>query len=216
MAGTIGAQAPTRAPPALLAPQTIAQTTGDFYLVVYPHPLLGTGSGANKPWLQEIPDPVTKICWQTVVEMHPATAKRLGVENGDHVTVRTAAGSITAAALTYIGIRPDTVAIAAGRGHVGAGRYAKAGHNAFDLLPYVEDRAGSVSLVATKATVSAAPGYELIVTTEGSARQHGRGIAQAVTIAELTGSEKPEEGEKVLAPLAGLRRQQLDPIALRG
>jgi anaerobic selenocysteine-containing dehydrogenase/Fe-S-cluster-containing dehydrogenase component len=186
MSGTIGSMPVPRTAPAPIAQGTLAQTSGDYFLMVYPHPLLGTGAGANKPWLQEIPDPVTKICWQTVIEMHPATAKRLGVSNGDHVTVQTAAGSLTAPALTYIGIRPDTVAIAAGRGHsAAAGRYAKAGLNAFDLLPYVEDRAGSVSFISTKAKVSAASGHSLIVTTEGSARQHGRGIAQAVLVAEL-------------------------------
>ncbi|HYN81603.1 MAG TPA: molybdopterin-dependent oxidoreductase [Gemmatimonadaceae bacterium] len=185
MAGTLGATPAARAAAASIGQRTLAQTTGDYFLMVYPHPLLGTGAGANKPWLQEIPDPVTKICWQTVVEMHPATAKRLGVANGDHVTVQTAAGSLTAPALIYIGIRPDTVAIAAGRGHsAAAGRYAKAGLNAFDLLPYVEDRAGSVSY-ATKANVSVAAGHSLIVTTEGSARQHGRGIGQAVLVADL-------------------------------
>ena len=35
---------------------------GDFFLVTYPSPVLGDGRGANKPWLQELPDPVTKIC----------------------------------------------------------------------------------------------------------------------------------------------------------
>ncbi len=34
------------------------------------------GRGANKPWLCEIPDPLTRIAWQTPVIMHPATAKR--------------------------------------------------------------------------------------------------------------------------------------------
>ena len=36
-----------------------------------------------------------KIAWQTVAEMHPATATELGVENGDHVNVQTAAGKLT-------------------------------------------------------------------------------------------------------------------------
>ena len=189
LAGTPAAHA---APPALSL-RPIAQTSGDFYLIVYPHPLLGTGAGANKPWLQEIPDPVTKICWQTVVEMHPSTAEHLGIENGDHVTVQTSAGSLTAPALTYLGIRPDTVAIAAGRGHVGAGRYAKAGSNAFDLLPYGEDAAGSVTLVSTKAKVSVASGNSLIVTTEGSARQHGRGIGQAILVTDLATAGKAEK-----------------------
>jgi molybdopterin-containing oxidoreductase family iron-sulfur binding subunit len=57
--------------------------------------------------------------------------------------------------------------------------------NAFDLLPYVEDRAGGLSLAAPKAKISAAAGHSLIVTTEGSARQHGRGIGQAIAVADL-------------------------------
>jgi len=193
MSGSLGATPTPRAAPPAIPPKPISQTTGNYYLMVYPHPLLGTGAGANKPWLQEIPDPVTKICWQTVVEMHPATAKQLGIENGDHVTVQTSAGSLTAPALTYPGIRPDTVAIAAGRGHTGAGRYAKAGSNAFDLLPYGEDASGSVTFVSTKAKVSVASGHSLIVTTEGSARQHGRGIGQAILVTDLA---EPEEHEK--------------------
>jgi molybdopterin-containing oxidoreductase family iron-sulfur binding subunit len=192
MAGTMGNTVAARTAPTPIASKPIGQTSGDYFLVVYPHPLIGTGAGANKPWLQEIPDPVTKICWQTVVEMHPATATKLGVKNGDHVNVQTSAGSLVAPVLTYIGIRPDTVAIAAGRGQVNAGRYAKAGLNAFDLLPYTENRSGGMGLVVTKAKISPASGYSLIVTTEGSSRQHGRGIGQAVMVADLKSGGKTE------------------------
>ena len=38
---------------------------------------LGDGRGANKPWLQEMPDPVTKTVWQTVVEIHPRRRRAL-------------------------------------------------------------------------------------------------------------------------------------------
>ena len=59
----------------------------------------------------------------------------LGIAQGDDVTVTTATGAITAPAYLYIGIRPDTVAIAAGRGHSAYGRYAAAcGANAMSLL----------------------------------------------------------------------------------
>ena len=165
--------------------QPLEQTTGNMYLVVYQHPLLGDGRGANKPWLQEIPDPVTKICWQTVAEMNPATAEKMGLANGDHVTIQTAAGTLTLPVLRYPGIQRDTVAIATGRGHVHAGRYAKAGVNPLAILPAQEDRAGGVAFVSTKVNVSKAGGYDHIVTTEGSARQHGRGIGQAIAIADL-------------------------------
>src|SRR5204862_3841647 len=39
--------------------------------------------------------------------------------------------------------------------------------------------------VSTKANVSKAGGFAQIVTTEGSSRQHGRGIGQAIAIADL-------------------------------
>lgn len=181
-------------PRAAPAPVTSAAGNGDFFLLVYPHPVLGTGAGANKPWLQELPDPVTKIAWQTVAEIHPSAAERLGVENGDHVTVETAAGRLTLPVYAYLGIRPDTVAIAAGRGHSeAAGRYARAGHNAFDLLPYSEDRSGATAYGFAKAKVTKDGGFSRLVTTEGSARQHGRGVGQAIAVADLAHGEPHRE-----------------------
>src|SRR5438105_5105500 len=184
-AGSLGGSTAPRPLPALHSTAPIEQSGGNMYLVVYPHPFIGDGRGANKPWLQEIPDPVTKICWQTVAEMNPATAERMGLANGDLVTVRTSVGSLTLPVLRYPGIQRDTVAIGTGRGHTHAGRYAKAGLNPLEILPVGEDRAGGVAFVSTKANVTKAGGYAHIVTTEGSARQHGRGIGQAIAIADL-------------------------------
>ena len=201
--GTLGGADTPRAIPAVRASTPIEQSSGNMYLVVYPHPLLGDGRGANKPWLQEIPDPVTKICWQTVAEMHPATAERMGLENGDHVTVRTSAGSMTLPVLRYLGTQRDTVAIATGRGHTLAGRYAKAGLNPLEILPAYEDRAGGVAYVSTKAEVTKTAGHSFIVTTEGSARQHGRGIGRAITLAELKSGAPGEVGHAITEPMAG-------------
>src|SRR5712671_3946784 len=183
--GSLGEASTARVVPAVRTAAPIEQSSGNMYLVVYSHPMLGDGRGANKPWLQEIPDPVTKICWQTVAEMNPATAEKMGLANGDLVTVQTSAGSLTLPVLRYPGTQRDTVAIGTGRGHTHAGRYAKAGLNALEILPVAEDRAGGVAFVSTKASVSKAGGYAQIVTTEGSARQHGRGIGQAIAIADL-------------------------------
>ncbi len=160
--------------------------TGDFYLTVQPSPVLGAGAGANKPWLQELPDPVSKIAWQSWIELHPATAARLGLEGGDHVTVTTAAGSLTAPVWPYLGVRQDTVHVALGRGHTAYGRYAMGiGVNALDALGATWNGAGQLAWTQARAQVAAAAGQSPLVTTEGSARQHGRGIAKALTAAEL-------------------------------
>ncbi|MGI8618590.1 MAG: molybdopterin-dependent oxidoreductase [Gemmatimonadaceae bacterium] len=191
-AGTIATGAASTAAVTAVASPSIESTRGDMYLMLYQHPLLGDGRGANKPWLQELPDPVTKICWQTVAEIHPRAAARMGVENGDLLTVATTTGSLTLPALLYLGVRDDTVAIAVGRGREGAGRYAIAGLNALDLLPAAaSDASGGIAYASTKARVSKAGGHHELVTTEGSARQHGRGIARAVAAASLGGGHAP-------------------------
>lgn len=188
------------------------QGEGEYQLLTYLSPTLGDGRGANKPWLQELPDPVTKICWQTVVEMHGETALALGIEDGDLVTVETGAGSLTAPALIYIGIRPDTIAVALGRGQgESAGRYAVAGENAYKILTQSEDtRSGAIVYGATRAKVTKASGNQRLVTTEGSGRQHGRNIAQATTVAEIIANTNSVEhhhfdGQASVEFLPGLR-----------
>ncbi|MBI1809570.1 MAG: 4Fe-4S dicluster domain-containing protein [Gemmatimonadetes bacterium] len=190
----------------------IGQSQGPFHLHVYRSPVLGDGRGANKPWLQELPDPVTKTLWQTVVELHPETARKLGLEEGDHATVETAQGSLTAPVYLYIGIRPDTVGIATGRGHTSYGRYANGcGVNPMTLLPVAEDaKSGAVTLVSTRAGVKKADGSSRLVTTEGSGRQHGRGIARAVSVADFIKGDLHDEKEEFVgqastAFLPGLR-----------
>ena len=183
-----------RRPPRRWSPSP--RRPGDFYLHVYPSPVLGTGAGANKPWLQELADPVTKIAWQSWVEVHPTVAERLDLQHGDLLTVTSATGSITAPVYIYLGVHPQTVAIALGRGHTAYGRYAEnIGINPLDLLGSVEDLgSGAIALTSTRVQIAKVGDHVQLVSTEGSARQHGRGIAQAMLASELRGGVTPVPG----------------------
>ena len=188
------------APLARRTPVRLAATapSGDYNFVTYFSSTLGDGRGANKPWLQELPDPVSKICWQSWVEVHPVTANKLGVTNGDVVEVKTTSGAVRAPVYLFLGIRPDTIAIPLGQGHTEYGRYAKGiGINAATILPLGTDGAGGRVLV-TKASLSKAGEVMALVSTEGSARQHGRGIAQAMVAGRsgLMAKEEPAEAEE--------------------
>lgn len=202
------ATAPESDAPGETAP--ITTQTGDFDLVVYPSATLGDGRGANRPWLQELPDPVTKISWQSWVEIHPLTARRLGIMPGDHVTVTTSAGAITAPAYPYLGVRQDTVAVATGQGHTGYGRYAeRVGVNALDALAGSPNGSGGLALTQLKASLTKTTERSPLVSTEGSARQHGRGVAQAVSAADLLAGRREEHeafpGDKEHEFLPGLK-----------
>lgn len=53
----------------------------DFELVLYTKTGLGDGQQANNPWLQEFPDPITRVSWDNYVTISQADAKEKGLEN---------------------------------------------------------------------------------------------------------------------------------------
>jgi anaerobic selenocysteine-containing dehydrogenase len=61
------------------------ETEYPFHFLPYEHLTLGLGSHANLPLAQELPDPMTSICWNSWIEVNPDTAAKLGVRDGDVV-----------------------------------------------------------------------------------------------------------------------------------
>lgn len=154
---------------------------GDFTFATYPHGLLYDGRGTNKPWLLENSDPVTKIAWHSWVEVHPDTARRLDVRDGEVLRLTSPHGSIEAPVFVYPGIRPDVLAVPLGFGHTHYGAYARGrGANALDLLgappgPFLP-------YLSTRVSAAKTGRYKDLATIAGVPRQLGRGIAEAITI----------------------------------
>ena len=182
---------------------------GDLALVVYPSPRFGGGEFANSAWMQELPDPVSKITWHSWLEMNPATAEERGLRDGDIVTVASPHGELDVPLWTYPGIRTDTVALAMGGGHVAMGRYANGnGVNPMQLLPAVaEQPSGGLVTLATSVTITPTGERRRLVQTDGSeGDQHDRPIAPAVQLATLGGElvvEEDEEHEELMELQAG-------------
>ena len=126
---------------------------GEFFFVPFVSPTLGE-AGANKPWLQELPDPTTTVMWNTWVEMNPETAHELGIENDDVVEVVSEAGSVEAAVYLYPAIRPDVIAMPFGQGHTAYGQFAAGrGANPADILGVHFNEAGDLAFAGMKVEV---------------------------------------------------------------
>lgn len=166
-------------------------------LLVHPSGRFGGGEFSNSPWMQELPDPVSKITWHSWLEINPHTAEEHGVGNGDIVLVTSPHGSLEVPVWLYPGIREDTVALAMGGGHTGMGRYADGnGVNALGLLPAeAEQPSGALVTLATKVMVKPTGQSRRIATVEGSDDQHDRPIAPAIQLALLGEVEHEVEGE---------------------
>jgi molybdopterin-containing oxidoreductase family iron-sulfur binding subunit len=70
-------------------------------LVLYTKTGMGDGQQANNPWLQEFPDPITRVSWDNYVTVSNADAKALGLSNeivangglnGSYATITTVDG----------------------------------------------------------------------------------------------------------------------------
>jgi hypothetical protein len=126
---------------------------GEFHLLPFVSPILGE-AGANKPWLQEVPDPTTTVMWNTWMEIHPEAADRLGIEDQDVVRVVSETGSLEATVYRYPAIRPDTVAIPFGQGHTAYGQFAeKRGANPMDLVGTRVNTAGDMAFASMKVRI---------------------------------------------------------------
>ncbi|MBV9775305.1 MAG: 4Fe-4S dicluster domain-containing protein [Gemmatimonadetes bacterium] len=192
------------APAAAVAPQYQplqfeGAADAKFHLVVYPSLKYLDGRTANRPWLLELPDPVTKVSWSSWVEIHPRTAKELGVEQGDILKVHSPYGSVEAPAYVYPGVRPDTVAIQMGLGHKAFGRFTEGrGVNPIDLLgPSVDPTTGEFAPYGMRVSVSKSagkPGFPEGLFEYGNRLQADREVAQAISFASITQRDRQGKG----------------------
>ncbi|MEW6217407.1 MAG: molybdopterin dinucleotide binding domain-containing protein, partial [Candidatus Bipolaricaulota bacterium] len=136
-----------------------------LHLVPYESISLSEGRGANQPWLQELPDPMTTARWNTWVEVNPLTATQLGVRDNDRVRIVSLEGQMEASVVVYPGIRPDAVAIPMGQGHSDYGRFAQGrGANVVGLIAPLEP--GRLAWASTRVRLERVPGAKPLARLE--------------------------------------------------
>jgi MoCo/4Fe-4S cofactor protein with predicted Tat translocation signal len=123
---------------------------GNTELVIYQKISIGTGKHAGNPWLQELPDPITKATWDNYAMISMTKAKELGIKlNNDYeyhpekpvVKVTVGNKTLELPVLVIPGMNGNTIAIAVGYGR--SEKFAKAsagaGQNAYPFTSYADD-----------------------------------------------------------------------------
>ncbi|HET6284325.1 MAG TPA: 4Fe-4S dicluster domain-containing protein, partial [Polyangia bacterium] len=144
---------------------------------------LRDGRHANNPWLQELPDPITRTTWGNVAIVPPELARRMQLVSGDLVSLRVGVREITLPAFVQPGQHRRTVSVALGYGRRAAGPAGNnAGANAFPLgaLTTAGRRTTSRDVVITRTG-----GRELLASAQTHLSSEGRPIALTITPAEL-------------------------------
>jgi molybdopterin-containing oxidoreductase family iron-sulfur binding subunit len=185
-----------------------ANTTGEGELVLlaYPSQNFYDGRSARLPMLQEIPDPVTKTAWGSYAELHPETARRLDLRQGDVVRVSTEVGAIELPVFPHETIRQDVIAIATGQGNQPVDpaapdpdlsqRRRSVGVNVLSILPgRLDARSGGLAWLSTRVGVQPVGRRAVVPHTQPGFDQEHRGFARSTSLAALLGHEEDHSKE---------------------
>lgn len=113
-------------------------------LVLYTKNSVGVGIQGNNPWLQEMPDPISKACWDNYLTVSPKQAEEWGIQIGDMstqlVNLTVAGQTIKVPALPQPGQKYGTVGLALGYGRTKAGKVADGlGVNAYPFIAFMNN-----------------------------------------------------------------------------
>lgn len=166
--------------------------------VAYEKVSIGTGSQANNPWLQELPDPISKATWDNYACISQKTASDLNLKQEDVVKVEVKGkGSVEVPVLVQPGLAHNTVAIAIGYGRTKAGKSADGvGVNVFPMA----------SAYAQEATVTATGETRRLAQTQTHQTVMGRtAVLQEAYLADFQKKRDAGKHEVLIHTSEGLK-----------
>jgi MoCo/4Fe-4S cofactor protein with predicted Tat translocation signal len=181
--------------------QTYVASKDKVELQLYSKVGLGDGTYANNPWLQELPDPISKVCWDNYATIGKVTADKLGVKDGDLVKVSTKNYSIESIpVLVQPGQANGTVGIAVGYGRTHGGKVAKdRGKNAFGFASY---DGVSYKYSVAEVTVEKVEGEYELAKTQTHQTIEGRNLIRETSLNEFI--KDPKSGNNYDAHIISL------------
>jgi len=188
-----------------------SKSAGEFELVLYTKTGMGDGQQANNPWLQEFPDPITRVSWDNYVTVSNADAKKYNLTNeivangglnGSYATITTADGLKleNVPVIVQPGQAVGTVGLALGYGRKAALKdEMQVGLNAYALYKNFK----SVQSV----TIAKANGVHEFACVQGQKTLMGRGDIIKETSLKTFNSEDPEHWNE--QPMVSLDHEEV-------
>jgi Fe-S-cluster-containing dehydrogenase component/anaerobic selenocysteine-containing dehydrogenase len=171
-----------------------------FELQLYETVGLRDGAHANNPWLQELPDPVTKVTWGNYAAIAPAVASRLGIGSGDVVALVAGTTRLELPAYVQPGQSPNVISVAVGYGRTRAGRVGT--DVGVNVYPLVQSLAGMRRYNRTGVTLTRTGRVDPLAATQTHHSMEGRAIVRQTTLAAM--ADPAGEGERLEEPAASL------------
>jgi len=165
-----------------------AGASSGLEIVFLPSASLHDGRFANDAWLQELPDPLTKLTWDNPALVGPKTAETVGVANQDVVKIDYAGRSLELPIWIVPGMADNVVAVTLGYGRRRAGRVGTG--IGFDTFPLRSSKAPGFD---GGVTISKSGRSYPLSATQNHGSMENRPLVRESTLAELRGPKKEVE-----------------------
>ena len=162
-------------------------------LSLYPSVALRDGSLSNVSWLQELPDPVTKICWDNYASVSLQLAESLKLKEGQVVRIKVGPAEVRAPVHIQPGQEENSISIAVGYGQSWGQVNKGVGVNAYPLVEAIGIQrvfAGlPCEIIKTSESV-------LLASTQEHHTMHGRDIVREQTLDQFLHSDEVSQAPK--------------------
>jgi MoCo/4Fe-4S cofactor protein with predicted Tat translocation signal len=147
-------------------------------VIFYRDAKVDDGRYSNNGWMQELPDPITKMTWDNAVLISRKTARELGVANGDIVEISLNGKTVSGPIWTQPGMADYSLGLAFGYGREKAGRVGTGvGFNAYKIF--------SGKYIETGATIKKTGGTYTLACTQHHWSMEGRPAVREANLAEF-------------------------------
>jgi molybdopterin-containing oxidoreductase family iron-sulfur binding subunit len=180
---------------AAIAKTQTAKAEDRYELHLYESVALRDGRHANNPWLQELPDPVTKVTWGNYAAVAPALAAKLNLSDGDIIRLKTESQQLEIPVFIQPGQDKRTISIALGYGRQQVGR---AGQNVgVDAYPLVHETNRHRIFSATNVVLEKTGRTEKLASTQSHFSMEGRPIVLETSLEDLHAGAEAKEMESL-------------------
>jgi len=157
---------------------------------------VGDGRFANNGWLQEVPDPVSKLTWDNAAILSPATARALGVASGELLRLELDGRQLEIVAMVMPGQADFSVFVPLGYGRELAGRVGQGvGFNGYRL------RTSAAADIALGLKVTRSGRTYPLADTQDHFRMDGRDLVRELTLADVLAGHAHEPAESEVPEL---------------
>ncbi len=153
-----------------------------YELVLYPTVMMRDGSLSNVSWLQEAPDPVSRITWDNFVSVSINTAEKEKLKKNDVIEITLGDKKLNFPVLIQPGLHDDVLAVSVGYGRWAAG---KIGNNVgINMYPWAQDSDNGVVFSGQSVQLKKTTLSYMLANVAGHSSMEGRKIVVEATLEE--------------------------------